>query len=166
VGSEMCIRDSHIPQFEYFGDSSGVAMSEPNPPVPAQATQVQEPYHASSLVVPPRPDEVCFSLTEVEFQILCEGETSEPRAGRDLCIGACLTAVLGLISLLATLEWEIIWKEHRILPLVACAILVAVIAGCGVGWMIYQKRLTQTRKSSSYSRLRTRISEFFKSKAS
>lgn len=138
-------------------------MSEANPPVPQPVESVQAPYHASSLVVPPRPDEVCFSLTEVEFQTLCEGGVSDARAGRDLCIGACVTAVLGLVGILATVEWEPIWKEHRVLPFIACAILLAVAAGCGVGWCIYQRRLTQTRNDSSYSRLKSRIANFFNS---
>lgn len=137
-------------------------MSEANPPVPTPESELQAPYHASSLVVPPRPDEVCFSLTEVEFQILSEGETNESRAGRDLCTGACVTALLGFVSIIATVEWETVWKERRLLPFIACAIFLFIAGGSGVGWWIFQRRLTRTTTDSACSRLKTRIDSFFK----
>lgn len=73
-------------------------------------------YKASTLVVSPRPDELGFPLREDEFQILCEGEVSDARAGRDLCFGAFLGAAVGLAGVLASVDWGTIWGPDRRMP--------------------------------------------------
>ena len=141
-------------------------MSEANPPVPAQATAPQSKYQASSLVVPPRPDECGFPHREDEFQILCEGEVSEAKAGRDLCVGAFLGALLGFVGVLATTDWVTIWQPERRVPFILwSAVLLLIMAASGAGSVIYQVRLKRTRNDSAYSRLRTRIADWFRRQA-
>jgi hypothetical protein len=122
---------------------------------------VRPGYQASSLVVSARPDEIGFPLREDEFQILLEGDVSEARAGRDLCVGSCLTALLGLLGVVATADWATVVQQERKLPLVICIALVGIAAGCGVGSTIYHRRVITTRHNSTYSHLVTRVSEWF-----
>jgi hypothetical protein len=44
------------------------------------------------------------------------------------------------------------------------AIFLLIAGGAGVGWGIYQGRLTKTQTSSASARLKTRVDKFFKSK--
>jgi hypothetical protein len=122
---------------------------------------VRPGYQASSLVVSARPDEMGFPLREDEFQILREGEVSEARAGRDLCIASCLTAVLGLLGIIATADWTPILQQQRKLPFAICSILFGIAAGCGAGSVIYHRRVVRTRNNSAYSHLVKQISEWF-----
>jgi hypothetical protein len=120
-------------------------------------------FHVSSIVVNPRPDEVGFPLREDEFQILCDGNISEARANRDLCIGAFVGAVLGLAGLFASTDWGTIWQQqHTRWFLVSFIFLLLIVGGCGAGWWIFQRALTRTTSDSPYSRLRKRISESFR----
>lgn len=118
---------------------------------PAQA----QPYHASSLVVPPRPDECGFSLREDEFRILCEGDISDLRAGRDLCIGSLVTALAALAGAFYTTDWDIVWQPGHRKSFLYLAILLILAAGSAVGVYIYRNRLNHTRRNSAYARLVT-----------
>jgi len=141
-------------------------MSEGNTPVPEQANAVEPPYQAAALVVPPRPNEFGFPLREDEFHILCEGEVSDARAGRDLCAGFFVGAVIGFVGVLATTDWGNVWQPERRMPFLAwSAVLLIIVAGSGVGWIICYVRLRRTRKDSPYSRLRKRISDWFNSQS-
>src|SRR5690348_15224382 len=122
-------------------------MSEANPPVPAQAIAQQGSYEASSLVVPPRPNEIGFALREDEFQILCEGGLSESRAYRDLFFGALVGAFVGLAGVLATTDWGTIWQpQRRVYFLLWCGILLLIVAASATGCAIYQLRLRRTHR--------------------
>lgn len=132
----------------------------------APQTPPAEGYHASSVIVPPRPDEYGFPLREDEFQTLCEGEINEARAGRDLYVGSGVGALVGLVGVLATTDWDTTWKPGRRGWFLSClVILFSAVIGSVVGACIHQARLTRTRNDSSYSRLRKRISEWFKSQS-
>jgi hypothetical protein len=104
--------------------------------------------------VSPRPDEFGFALREDEFQILCEGDSSEARGWRDLCIGAFVTALIAVVPL------DIDPIQHPI-SLVKSMALVAIAAGSGVGAIIWNRILTRTRTNSAHSRLKKRISDHF-----
>jgi len=133
-------------------------MSEGTTPPPVAETPATHGYNASSLVVSPRPDEVGFPLREDEFQILCEGEVTHARASRDLYIGACIGALVGLVSVLATTDWTTIWQpQRRVRFLVFLLILCSIGAASAIGICIHQSRVTRTRNNSPYSRLQKRI---------
>jgi len=130
-----------------------------NPPIPPAPAK----YTAGSLVVPPRPDEVGFPLREDEFKTLCEGEVSTDRSGRDLSIGLFVGALVGIAGIVATIDWDLVWKpEHRTYFICSAVILLLVASGSLAGIIICCVRLYRTRKSSSYSRLKSRMEGFFK----
>jgi hypothetical protein len=101
---------------------------------------VRPGYQASSLLVSSRPDEIGFPLREDEFRILREGDANEARAGRDFCLGSCLTAALGLLGIVATADWVAILQHPRKLPFIVCAAMLGIAAGCGTGSVIYHRR--------------------------
>src|SRR5260370_459173 len=72
----------------------------------------------------------------------------------------------GLLSVFASVNWGTIWQQDQRRPfLIFSALLLAGASGSGTGWWIYQRRLTRTRKNSSYSRLKNRISGYFRNPA-
>jgi hypothetical protein len=134
---------------------------------PSNTTESTGGYQAGSLVVRPRPSEEGFALREDEFQILCDGQINDSRAGRDLCIGLCVGTVVAIIGVLATNDWDTVWHPGRRFPfLFFLAILLLIAGGSAAGWIIFQRRLTNTQTNSPYSRLRERIALYFKNPAS
>ena len=124
--------------------------------------QPSERYQASSLLVGSRPNEIAFPLREDEFQTLSEGELSDARSSRDLCIGILITAAVGLAGLLALVDWEISLKpEHRVRFLCWMSLLIAAVAGSFVGVLIHQLRMVRASTKSPYYRLKMRITEWF-----
>lgn len=141
-------------------------MSEGTAQPQGTEAQAMRKYQASSLVVPPRPDECGFPLREDEFQTLCEGEISEARAGRDLCIGSGVGALVGLAGVLANTDWDTIWQPGRRGWFVtSLVILLSAVVGSVAGVCIYQARLVRTLNDSSYSRLKKRISDWFRAQS-
>jgi hypothetical protein len=131
-------------------------MSDAGPPRP------QASYQASSLVVSPRPNEFGFALREDEFQILCEGEVGSARASRDLLFGVLVGAVVGLVGVLATIDWGTIWQpEKRGAFLFWFGLLLVIVVSSATGVVIYHLRLKKTLKDSAYSRLKQNISTWF-----
>jgi len=105
---------------------------------------------------------MAFPLREEEFQILREGEISTARSSRDVCVGIGATALAGLIGVLCTVDWETAWKaEHRGSFLFWLALLWLLLGGSVVGAWIHQSRLQRVREDSPYSRLTTRITDWF-----
>jgi len=90
-------------------------------------------YNAGgSLVAFPRPDEVVVPLRRDEFDILREGGASSEKASRDLYIGIGVTAVVGLIGILATMDWGNAWQAgHRTWVLPFLVLLVATAGAFG-----------------------------------
>lgn len=135
-------------------------------PQTAQAeVNAESHFEIASVVAARLPDEITYGLREDEFRILCDGEMSQARGGRDFCIGVGVTALLGLVSIFATLDWKTVWNEKRVLPFIACAVMLIIAAGCAAGWWIFRIRMRQSENNSPYSRLRTRIDGFFTNKA-
>jgi hypothetical protein len=139
-------------------------MSAPPPVQPPHPSP--QPYQVGSVVTNPRPSDFGFPIRKDEFEILCEGEISEARAGRDLYIGSCVGGVVGLLGVLATTDWTTIWQpERRVAFVVWGAILLIIVAASAAGACIHQQRLTRTLRTSPYSRLRSIISAYFESQA-
>lgn len=154
-------------------------MNNPNPPVPS-IEQVVTPappatappvtsasattFTVGSTVVQPSSAEIAFPLREEQFLMLCEGESSTDRSGRDLSIGLFCGALVGIAGVLAAVDWNFVWKpEHRTLFILSSVILSLVTSGSLVGIIICWLRLRRNRNDSSYSRLKRRIDDFFKS---
>lgn len=133
-----------------------------NPQVPANPTSPeQESYQAASLIVTPRPVEFGFALREDEFEILCDVQINEARAGRDFSLGLFLSAALGLVGLAATTDWNAVLHQGRTGPLVWMAILLVLVAGPGAAAIVHHRRYSRTRTESPHSHLRKRISQYF-----
>jgi len=133
------------------------------PDQPTAPGPVHGKFQAASLLISPRPNEFGFPLREGEFQILCEGEVNEARAGRNFFLGLALSATVGLVSLAATVDWDAALHQGRKGPLAWMAILIVLLAAPGAAAIVHHKRYIRTRNDSAYSRLRKRISEFFSS---
>ncbi len=130
---------------------------QPAPPAPAPPN-----FTVGSTVVPPSSAEIAFALREDQFQTLCEGEMNTDKASRDLCIGLLAGAVVGFVGVLASTDWETIWKPERRVPfLFWSGFLLVIASGSLIGTIICWKRLYRTGKNSSYARLKSRIEGFF-----
>jgi hypothetical protein len=115
-----------------------------------------------NLVAYPRPDEVVVPLRRDEFDTLCEGGASEEKASRDLCIGVGATALVGLVGVLATTDWNTTWKPDRrwwfLIPLLVFSVTTV---GSIVGVWIYQLRLNRIISNSPFSRVRAKLVGLF-----
>jgi hypothetical protein len=119
-------------------------------------------FEALSSHVTRRPDENLATLSGVEFQVLCDGEVSASRAGRDLCLGFLGSAATGLIALIATTDWDTAFHQSRMGPFIWTAVMFAIVAASACGALIYQARYARTIKNSAYSDLMKRLVEHFK----
>jgi hypothetical protein len=113
------------------------------------------------MVVPPQPDEPVFPLRREQFDLLCEGEVSEQRTVRDVCLATFGSAMVGLIGLLATVDWDSAVRQGRMRPFIWTAILAAIVLAAAVTAVVAQWRLTRTGTSSGYSRIQHKILDFF-----
>jgi hypothetical protein len=122
-----------------------------------------EGYRAGgALIVSKLPDEVGVPLRLDQFEILCEGEVADARASRDLCLGILFGAVVGIVGIVATVEWStVLTPEHRFWFLLSMGVLVIMVAGSAVGGGIYEFRRRRTLSNSSYSRLVARLKQLY-----
>jgi hypothetical protein len=118
-------------------------------------------FEAGSLHVARLPDENLATLSRVEYQVLRDGEVSEARAGRDLCVGFLGSAVIGLIGLIATIDWDAAFHQARKAPFIWTGLLSAIVFASACGALIYHRRYTRTRKNSAYSDLMKRLADQF-----
>jgi hypothetical protein len=131
-------------------------MSTPEQPELESAT-----FQAQSLTVARLPDENLAMLSRFQFQVLCDGEVNEARAGRDLCIGFFVSAVIGFIGLIATIDWDTAFKVAHKGPFVWTALLFAIALSSACGALIYHRRCKRTLKNSAYSALMKGLSDHF-----
>lgn len=131
-------------------------MSTPEQPVQGPAT-----FTAQSLHVTRRPDENLATLSRVEYTVLRDGEVNEARAGRDLCLGFLLSATIGFVGLIATIDWDTAFHQSRKAPFIWTAILFAIVLSSACGALIYHSHYERTRKKSAYSDLMTRLADHF-----
>ncbi len=135
-------------------------MGDANPPLQAAAAR----YQASSLVVPPRPDEFGYALRQDEFETLCEGGVGDAKNGRSLCFGCLVGAVVGGIGVLATADWESIWKPGRRGWFLGSVIALFLIIGASAAGMVIYHRRTAHDKSR-FARLKSQIEQFYVAQA-
>jgi|GEM_PF-7072475 len=128
---------------------------------PEQLARGPATFEAGSLTVARLPDENLATLSRVEFQVLLDGEVNEARAGRDLCLGFLGSAVVGLIGLIATIDWDTAFHQARKAPFIWTELLSAIVLSSACGALIYQRRYTRTRKNSAYSDLMKRLADHF-----
>jgi hypothetical protein len=131
-------------------------MSAPEQPEPRRATFVAQASHVTQL-----PDENLATLSRMEFQVLLDGEVNEAKGGRDLCLGIVGTALIGLIGLAATVDWDKAFREARRTPFAWTAVLFAITVASACGALIYQGRYRKTHNSSAYSTLLKRLGDHF-----
>ena len=129
---------------------------------PPQPPRDPATFEAGTLHVSRRPDEALATLSRVEFQVLLDGEVNQARAGRDLCLGFFGSAVIGLIGLIATVDWDTTFSKAQKGPLIWAGILFAIIVSSALGALIYHMRYCRTRKDSAYSDLMARLADHFK----
>jgi hypothetical protein len=129
---------------------------------PLATTPPVKGYQAGVVVARPLPDEMAVPLRKDQFDILCEGGIGEARASRDLCIGVFFGTLAGLVGVVATADWDTVWKpERRWLFLLPVLVLCMGVAGSAVGACIHWVRLSRADSDSPYSRVRKQLSELF-----
>lgn len=133
-------------------------MSDPNQP--SGTAQSFAPV-GGTMVVPPQPDEPVFPLRREQFDLLCEGEVTEQRSVRDVCVATFTSGFVGFLGLLATIDWDSAITQRRKGPFVWSVILAVIVFASAVTGLVAQWRLTRTGTSSGYSRCKGRILDFF-----
>jgi hypothetical protein len=127
-------------------------------------TRLPENYQAGRVIGRRRPDEVAFPLRNDEFLILTDGTAGEERAGRDLCLGFLVGAVIGLAGLIASVDWGNAWAEKKWWVFACLLVLLlgaaASVAGCCLHWSRMGKDDTPE------TRLKQKIDSFFATSAS
>jgi hypothetical protein len=132
---------------------------QPNAVIPAG-------YQATSIVVVPRPNEVGYALPRDEFDILCEGGMGEAASGRSLCVGCFVGALVGFIGVLATADWDNVWKPgRRGAFLTFLAALLIILGASAAGACIYHMRVRNAATDSAFSRLKNRISQWYETQS-
>jgi hypothetical protein len=114
-----------------------------------------------TIIIPPQPNEPAFPLRREQFDLLCEGEVSEQRTVRDICVAVLASSAVGLVGLLATIDWDSAVREARKAPFIWTAILAILVCAAAVTGAVAQWRVSRTRAQSGYSRVKRRISDFF-----
>jgi len=126
-------------------------------------TSTSRSYNAGgSLVAFPRPDEIVVPLRRDEFDILCEGGANGEKASRDLCVGIGATAAVGLVGVLATIDWKNVWQPGNRGWFIFFLLLFSMATtGSFVGAGIFHAREKKTRGNSPFSRIRARLAGEF-----
>jgi prepilin signal peptidase PulO-like enzyme (type II secretory pathway) len=76
-------------------------------------------------------------------------------------LGILGSAVIGLIGLVATIDWDTAFHQARKTPFVWTALLFAIALASACGALIYQVRYQKTHASSAYSTLIKRLADHF-----
>jgi hypothetical protein len=118
-------------------------------------------FVAQSYAVKQLPNDVLATLTRMDFQILKDGESSKARAGRDLCLGALVSAMIGAASLIATVDWDTTFHQARLTPVLLTGFLFAIVAGSAVGAWIYHLQYRAVSQNSAHSMLMKRLADIF-----
>lgn len=104
-------------------------------------------------------DEIPFTLTRMEYQVLRAGEIDESRAGRNFCLGFLGSALIGLLALIMEVNWETAFRQARVLPFIWAAVLFGLVLSSSCGALIYQRH--STRNNQPYESLMWRLTQFF-----
>jgi hypothetical protein len=108
-----------------------------------------------------RPDEISAPITKEEFLTLCEGEISGAKQRREICRDLFIASLIGLVSLLANVDWGNFGKRQNGWVFFVSAIaFLGATAGFGAGWAIY-RALSEKNKGSHYSRVKGKLESDF-----
>jgi hypothetical protein len=118
-------------------------------------------FAAKILHVPKQPDENLAILSQMEFQVLIDGEVNNARAGRDLCLGLLGSAVIGLIGLVATVDWDTAFHKTLKAPFFFTLVLCVIAAASCCGAIIQHQSYRHKRNGSAYSSLMKKLTDQF-----
>ena len=117
-----------------------------------------------STFVPLQPDEPGFPLRRDQFELLCEGEPiSQEKANRDICIAVAVSAGVGVIGLLATVDWKVAINQTKMWPFVWMGVLGISTVSAIVVAALAHYRCRHMQRDSGYSRTKARINQFYES---
>ncbi len=110
------------------------------------------------MIVTEQPAERVFPLRREQFDLLCEGETMRQEFG--LSVATFISSAVGLIGLLATVDWSTAFAQKKLGPFVWTGLLAAAVLASGVvGGLAHRRGSGKDR--SGYSRVKSKILEFF-----
>ena len=131
-------------------------MAAPNQPL---VPPLPEGYQVGTTVVTPQPAERAYPLRNPDFLTLCDGSNGDERAGKDLCLGLLISAVIGIVGIVASIDWGTVFAQKEWWMLLCPLALVAIAAGSGVGFAVHRNRME--KEDTPYTRLKESISDFF-----
>ena len=134
-------------------------MADPNQP----DAQLPKGYEVGTTIVEPLPAERAYPLKNPDFLTLCDGENGKERAGRDLYLGAFISATVGIVGLLSCIDWPTAIAQHKRLSPGCFLLLLAIAAASALGCALHWKRMC--KENTTYTRLKKTISGFFDAKA-
>lgn len=118
-------------------------------------------YNVQTSTVLTLPDQVLYPVSPLEFQVLCDGELSRVKANRDFFGGLFVSAFIGLIGLVATVDWSFSLQQMHLITLISILLLFSISAASGCGVTIQQLRYKKTLNTSAYSKLMERLADHF-----
>jgi hypothetical protein len=135
-------------------------MAEPNLPEAA----LPRGYEVATTVVTPLPAERAYPLKNADFLTLCDGTNGKERAGRDLHIGFFVSAIVGIIGFVPSVDWQTAFAQRKWTPILGFLALVAIAAASACGCVLHWNRMR--REDTPFTRLKKTISDFFQSQVS
>lgn len=121
-------------------------------------------YQVAATIVMPLPADRAYPLRRLDFLRLCDGASGDETAGKHLCIGAFITALIGMVGLLSCVDWPTVFVRQRWPMLLSFAVLMIFAAASAYGWIVHSIRLR--RENTPYTRVKHVILEFFEIQAS
>ena len=114
-------------------------------------------------VVVPQPDERAFALRQNDFLTLCEGEVSKAdERWRDIWIAIFVTAVVGTLSLLPTVDWRTTIQQSKLTPCISAFVLCSLAAVSFVLSLFFWVRSRRRGSPSAYMRVKKKIENYFR----
>jgi len=148
--------------------ASGASAAGPSIVIAGYATAAYTPDNTltvNSAVISRRPNEKLGILTKQGYLILCDGERSDAKSMRDLFIGFAVSALIGLIGLMATANWNDVFTKAEWGAAVWAAIMFAIVVAAGVGAWINDRSYSRLLKGSAYSNLMADLKSQFEPEA-
>jgi hypothetical protein len=133
-------------------------MSTPNQPIP-NPTSKKGTFSAQSVVVEQQPDAYPALLSEMEFQVLKDGETSTVKASRDQYFSIAVSTGLSAIGLCFSVAWD---RPHKIATVVLFALCVVSLASF-LAALNSHKQYISRNNGTAHSSLMQRLERHFSS---
>jgi hypothetical protein len=115
-------------------------------------------YEVESTVVTPLPAQRAFPLKHADFLTLCDENNGSERASRDLHLGLVISAAIGLIGLISSIDWSKPFTSQKV-PYTSFLLLLVIEAATGWGCFHHWRRMHW--ENTPYTRLKQVITEFF-----